>query len=110
MAEHKTVCRVGDVPEGEGKTVLVNGKLIALFRVGDAFHALDDACPHMGASLAGGHVEGGVVTCPWHAWRFRLSDGTWVDSPRVKTGCYAVRVQGDEVQIEVPGAPPGKQP
>jgi nitrite reductase/ring-hydroxylating ferredoxin subunit len=110
MTEYKTVCRVGDVPEGEGKTVLVNGKLIALFRVGERFHAIDDACPHMGTSLAGGHVEGGVVTCPWHAWRFRLADGAWADNPRVKTGCYAVRVQGDEVQVEVPQAPPRNQP
>ena len=109
MAEHKTVCRVGDVPEGEGKTVLVNGKLIALFRDGDTFHALDDACPHMGASLAGGHVEGGVVTCPWHAWRFRLSDGTWADNPRLKIPCYPVRVEGDEVQVEVPQPGEGKK-
>jgi nitrite reductase (NADH) small subunit/3-phenylpropionate/trans-cinnamate dioxygenase ferredoxin subunit len=105
MAERKTVCRVGDVPACEGKTVLVDGKLIAVFRNGEAFHALDDACPHMGASLAGGHVEDGIVTCPWHAWRFRLSDGAWADSPRVKTGCYAVHVEGDEVQIEVPPRP-----
>ena len=34
----------------------------------------------MGASLSGGYVENGVVTCPWHAWRFRLTDGAWADN------------------------------
>jgi NAD(P)H-dependent nitrite reductase small subunit len=102
MAEFKTVCRVGELTEGEGKTVTVAGKLIAVFRCGDGFHAIDDMCPHMGASLAGGYVEGGIVTCPWHAWRFRLTDGAWADNPRIKIGCYAVRVEGEEVQVEVP--------
>ena len=82
--------------------ITLNGKLIAVFRCGDAVHAIDDVCPHMGASLADGHVEGGIVTCPWHAWRFRLNDGTWADNPRIKIGSYQVRVQGDEVQVAVP--------
>ena len=72
MAEFQQVCRVGEVPEGEGKTVTVGGKLIAVFRTGGEYHAIDDMCPHMGASLSGGYVENGIVTCPWHAWRFRL--------------------------------------
>ena len=109
MAEFKTVCRLGDLKEGEGRTVSVGGKLIAVFRCPDGVHAIDDMCPHMGASLADGYVEAGVVTCPWHAWRFRLADGAWADNPRIKIGCYPVRVQGDEVQIEVPAAGEGKQ-
>jgi nitrite reductase (NADH) small subunit len=64
MAEFHTVCRVGEVAEGEGKTVVVGDKLIALFCVGGAYHAIDDVCPHMGASLSDGHVENGIVTCP----------------------------------------------
>ena len=67
-------------------------------------------CPHMGASLSGGVIENGVVTCPWHAWRFRLTDGAWADNPRIKIGCYPVRVEGDEVQVEAPPAAEGKKP
>jgi len=105
MAEFRRVCRVDELGEGEGKTVTVNGKLIALFKVDGAFHAIDDTCPHMGASLSGGWVENKVVTCPWHAWRFRLTDGAWADNPRIKIGCYAVRVNGDDVEVEVPDPP-----
>ena len=108
MADFQTVCRVGDLAEGEGTTAQVGTKLIAIFHAQGQYYAIDDVCPHMGASLGGGYVENGVVTCPWHAWRFRLADGAWADSPRVKTGCYAVRVVGDEVQVEVP--PPPKRP
>jgi nitrite reductase (NADH) small subunit/3-phenylpropionate/trans-cinnamate dioxygenase ferredoxin subunit len=101
MAEFQTVGRVGDLPEGEARTVEIGGKLIAVFCHGGQYFALDDVCPHMGASLAAGLVEGGIVTCPWHAWRFRLADGAWADNPRLKTGCYPVRVVGEEIQVQV---------
>jgi nitrite reductase (NADH) small subunit/3-phenylpropionate/trans-cinnamate dioxygenase ferredoxin subunit len=106
MAGFQTVCRVGELKEGEGKTVVVGDKLVAVFLCGGRYFAIDDVCPHMGASLSGGLVENGAVTCPWHAWRFRLSDGAWADSPRIKIGCYAVHVEGDAVQVEVLDAPP----
>ena len=112
MGEFRTVCRLSELVEGEGKTVSVGGKLIAVFRVGDQVHAIDDACPHMGASLAGGYVEDGIVTCPWHAWRFRLADGIWADNPRGKlgVGCYQVRVHGQEIQVQVEAAHSGPAP
>ena len=107
MAEFQTVCRAGDLVECEGKTVAVGAKLIAVFREQGAFFAIDDVCPHMGASLSGGWVEDGIVTCPWHAWRFRLADGAWADNPRGFGVCsYPVRVVGDDVQIHVEGARP----
>jgi nitrite reductase (NADH) small subunit/3-phenylpropionate/trans-cinnamate dioxygenase ferredoxin subunit len=101
MADFQTVMRVGELPEGEARTIELGAKLVAVFCHQGQYHAIDDVCPHMGASLAGGHVENGIVTCPWHAWRFRLSDGTWADHPRLKIGCYAVRVAGDEIQVQM---------
>ena len=106
MLEYHHVCRVEELPEGAATTVVVRRKLIAVFRDGGRYFAIDDVCPHMGASLAGGYVENGTVTCPWHAWRFRLGDGAWADNPRIKIGCYPVRVEGDHVQVQVDDAPP----
>jgi nitrite reductase (NADH) small subunit len=105
MAEFQTVCRIGELNDGEGKMVEVAGRLIAVFYHQGQYFAIDDVCPHMGASLSGGYVENGVVTCPWHAWRFRLADGAWADSPRIKIGCYPVRVQDGTVQIQLPAPP-----
>lgn len=109
MAEFHAVGRVGELIEGEGKTVEVNNKLVAVFRDKDKYFAIDDLCPHMGASLSGGYLENGIVTCPWHAWRFRLADGAWADNPRVKIGCYPVRVVGEEIQVQVEPAATGEK-
>lgn len=104
MGQRVTVAKVGDVPEGGAVVVTVRQKDVAIFRVNGALHAIDDVCPHMGASLSGGFVEDGCVTCPWHYWRFRLADGAWADNPKVKTGSYPVHVVGDDVQLELPDA------
>jgi nitrite reductase (NADH) small subunit len=107
MVEYHPVCRVGELAEGEATTIVVQRRLIAVFRCQGEYHAIDDVCPHMGASLAGGNVENGVVTCPWHAWRFRLGDGAWADNPRIRIGCYPVRVVNDEIQVGVDAGPSG---
>jgi len=97
-----TVAKVGSIPEHGGITVTVGDRLIALFYENGEYRAIDDLCPHMGASLGAGESRNGVVVCPWHAWRFRTSDGCWLDNPRIKIDSFAVRVVGDEVQVAVP--------
>ena len=102
MGQTVTVCKAGDIPDGGAAVVTVNGRDVAVFFANGRYYAIDDQCPHAGASLSGGHVEGEVVTCPLHHWQFRLTDGAWADNPRIKTGCYRVGVAGGVVQLEVP--------
>lgn len=104
MADFKTVAKVGAVPDGQGRTFTLDGRLVGVFRVGDDYFAINDLCPHMGASLASGFFESDLqaVTCPWHAWRFSVKDGTWLDNPKIRTDCYPVRIDGDSIQIQVP--------
>jgi nitrite reductase (NADH) small subunit/3-phenylpropionate/trans-cinnamate dioxygenase ferredoxin subunit len=103
MPEFTTVAQVGDIPSGEGRAFPVHDWMVAVFHVDGQYYAINDFCPHMGASLAGGYVEKGIVTCPWHAWRFKVCDGTWCDNPRIKTDSFEVRVVGNEIQVRVPG-------
>jgi nitrite reductase (NADH) small subunit/3-phenylpropionate/trans-cinnamate dioxygenase ferredoxin subunit len=99
-----TVARVGEIPEGGSIVVEINQKDVAVFHSGGRYYAIDDRCPHAGASLSCGQVQDGVVTCAWHYWRFRLADGAWADNPRIRTGSYPVHVVGDEIRLEVPAS------
>jgi nitrite reductase (NADH) small subunit/3-phenylpropionate/trans-cinnamate dioxygenase ferredoxin subunit len=95
-----TVARVGDIPEGEGRSFQVGQRLVAVFQQNGEYFAIDDLCPHMGASLGSGYLdEEGNVTCPWHAWRFCVRDGKWADNPRLSVDKFDVRVVGDEIQV-----------
>jgi nitrite reductase (NADH) small subunit/3-phenylpropionate/trans-cinnamate dioxygenase ferredoxin subunit len=102
MSDFTTVAKVGSIDEGTGQAFKVGNKMVAVFHRDGKYYAINDFCPHMGASLAGGYFEGDTVTCPWHAWRFRVTDGAWVDNPKICTASYEVRVEGDEIQVRVP--------
>jgi nitrite reductase (NADH) small subunit/3-phenylpropionate/trans-cinnamate dioxygenase ferredoxin subunit len=102
MHEFTTVAKVGAISEGRGMSCIVDGQMVAVFLYEGQYWAIDDLCPHMGASLGAGEVYDGIVACPWHAWRFRISVGTWCDNPRLKVSTYEVRVSGDEIQVRVP--------
>jgi nitrite reductase/ring-hydroxylating ferredoxin subunit len=97
-----TVAKVGAIPEGEGRSFQVGERLVAVFLQGGSYFAIDDLCPHMGASLGAGFLdEEGVVTCPWHAWQFCVRDGKWADNPRLSVDTFEVRTLGDEIQVRV---------
>ena len=107
MSDFQTVARVGEIPEGEGRAFPVNGRMVAVFLSDGQYSAINDFCPHMGASLASGYVEGTAVICPWHAWRFCIRDGSWLDAPnsKVRADAYPIRVLGGEIQVRVPNPP-----
>jgi nitrite reductase (NADH) small subunit len=95
-----TVAKVGAIPEGEGMSFQVGDRLVAVFNYHGEYRAIDDLCPHMGASLGAGYLdEEGVVTCPWHAWRFNVCTGKWADNPRLGVDTFEVRVKGDKIQV-----------
>ena len=104
------VAKTGAIPAGQGRVFEVSGRLVAVFFDGDRYSAIDDLCPHMGASLGSGPMVDGVVTCPWHAWRFRLCDGAWCDNPQLKVDVFETRVVGDTVEVRVPPAKPVELP
>lgn len=102
MSEFVNVAKVGSIAEGEGGTFTVGDRMVAVFLHGGEYFAIDDLCPHQGASLGAGYVDDeGAVSCPWHAWRFSVCDGTWCDNPRIKTDTFEVRVEGDDIQVRV---------
>ncbi len=80
------LCEAGDVPNGEGKRVMIDGfNPIGVFNLEGELHAIDDTCTHGDASLCDGEVDldFGMVACPFHQGCFDLRTGEAVTSPCV---------------------------
>lgn len=108
MSEFVSVARTGDIESGKGKAYEVGDTMVAVFNDGGTFRAIADMCPHMGASLATGHLCDSEVSCPWHGWRFDIRDGTWCDNRTLKTEAYDVRIEGDEILVSIEPASDAK--
>ncbi len=75
-----------ELKKGQVKPLNFLGKELALYRDEDGeVHAMDAYCPHMGAHLAEGRVEGSGIRCFFHHWKFDAS-GELVDIPCRKGG------------------------
>lgn len=70
-----TVGHIDDFPIGEMKMASVSEHRIAVIRTPSGLHALDNACPHEGYGLVTGTLDGEVVTCQWHNWKFDARTG-----------------------------------
>ncbi|MBI4241783.1 MAG: non-heme iron oxygenase ferredoxin subunit [Candidatus Rokubacteria bacterium] len=86
---------------GEGKVVELEGKTLAIFNVDGAYYAIDNTCLHRGGPLGEGELEGTVVTCPWHGWRYDVGSGANVNNPAVKVTCFPVKVEGTSIFVEI---------
>jgi len=98
------VAMVEEVPPGEGRVVEAGGRTLALFNVDGRFYALDNACLHRGGPLGEGDLEGTIVRCPWHAWRWDVTSGANVNNPAVKMPCFPVTVDDGVVLVDLGGA------
>lgn len=96
-----SAAKIKDVKEGEGKTVSVNGQDVALFNVEGKIHAINKACGHKGGPLGEGTLDGDVVTCPWHGWKYNVKTGVSPVNPAASVKAFKTKVVGDEVQVEV---------
>ncbi len=102
MADWIHLLEAATLSPGQGRAVVVADRTIAIFNEGGEFFAIDDACPHQGASLATGLLHEGRVICPLHSWVFDVRTGQCPRGTHDGVRRYATRRRdgGVEVQIE----------
>lgn len=88
LSFERKVGHISALPEGEGRTVLLGGRRVAIFRsrTGRVF-ATQAECPHLGGPLADGIMADTTIVCPLHEFRFGLVKGQPVGN-----GCDALKV------------------
>lgn len=95
----EVVGHTDDLAVGQMKLTRVGEHRVALIRTPSGIHALDNACPHQGYGLVTGSLDGELVTCQWHNWKFRAADGTCLIGEE-DVACHRVEI-ADDGAIEV---------
>ena len=104
MSRNITVSRTSELLPGQRKLVFVDGRSVVLFNVDSQLHAIENSCPHNGASLAGGHLDGNVLQCPAHGLRFDLATGCMPGANGLCLNAFPVRVVGEDIVLVMEGA------
>jgi len=95
------VSTLDDLAEGTMQMVKVDGRRICLARTSSGVHAIDNACPHQGYGLTQGELDGELVTCEWHNWKFRVTDGACVLGEEA-VGVHDVDIDEDgAIRVEI---------
>ncbi|MCA9128706.1 MAG: Rieske (2Fe-2S) protein [Planctomycetales bacterium] len=100
MTWHR-VAELDEVPAGQGKEILVAGRIVALFHVDEDWYALDGMCAHQGGPIARGVISGNCVTCPWHGWQYDLGSGCNLLSGKKMLDCFPVEQRHDGIWLEL---------
>ena len=105
MSEAHRVCARDDVAPGSARCFDVDGRRIALVRIGDDFYAITDTCSHADFSLSEGDVWADEleIECPKHGSTFSLTTGDPQTLPATQpVPVYEVVVDGEDVKVVVP--------
>lgn len=103
MSEHK-VLRLDEIDDGTARKVEIDGRAVALIRLGDLVYAIGDTCTHEEVSLSEGYVDGDECTieCWRHGASFDLVSGEPTSLPAVKpVPVYEVSVVDGDVWVSV---------
>ena len=97
----KKIAEKSEIASGKGKAFKIDGKQIAVFNQ-DGFHAMDDLCVHQDGSIAPGKLEGNIVECPLHFWKYNIKTGELVDYLKdVKLETYSVQSRDDVLYVDI---------
>lgn len=100
------VCAINDISEGHTKvfsTSSPDGDMveIAIFNVGGRFHAISNTCIHKGGPLSKGLLDGEIVTCPWHGWKYSVADGRSPHEGGDSVDSYEIRILDGWIHVNL---------
>jgi phenylpropionate dioxygenase-like ring-hydroxylating dioxygenase large terminal subunit len=90
--------RSAELKTGRAHALSFLGREMVAYRGEDGrARALDAYCPHMGAHLAEGSVEGGDIRCLFHRWKYN-AEGRCVEIPCQRDSSFVPQIQSWPVE------------
>ena len=72
------ICQSKDIPEGHMSVFEIERNDILVGRKYGKLFACDNSCPHRGASLSKGRLEGENIICYMHGYEYNIFNGRLV--------------------------------
>jgi cytochrome P450/nitrite reductase/ring-hydroxylating ferredoxin subunit len=99
------VSRAGELTGPGPHAVTVDGIDLVLLSTARGLKAYEGRCPHQGALLGEGELEGSALVCRNHRWRFDVETGARHGGPECLRSC-PVREEGGAIEADVSALAP----
>lgn len=96
------VASVRELTPGAVVEAVADGTPYAVCNFNGELRAFEGTCPHAGGPLGEGMIDGQNLVCPWHAWEYDCITGVNTYDPSVKLASFPVKIDGDDILIDVP--------
>ena len=100
------VCGVDEIVDGRAKIVAAGGERVAVFRNGEKFSAISNACQHQNGPLGEGRIVDGCITCPWHGYQYQPETGASPAPFTEKVCTFRLKVDDGQVWLDPRPLPP----
>ena len=90
-----------ELQDGTMKLLSVEGTPVLLIKQFGQIFAIDNRCPHQGCGLSGGTLDGLVIVCPCHDWRFDLRTGEYEDEPAMKLKKFELKIKDGKIWVKL---------
>jgi cytochrome P450/nitrite reductase/ring-hydroxylating ferredoxin subunit len=84
------VAKLDELPGDGPHALAANGFDIVVVRTPAGFRAFEGRCPHQGALLGEGELDGDKLVCRNHRWRFSVDSGRREGGPQCLASCPVV--------------------
>jgi nitrite reductase/ring-hydroxylating ferredoxin subunit len=102
------VMTLAELADRDYASVALGEQLVALFRVGDEWFAMQDRCSHARWPLTKGIYENGVVECALHKAQFCVRTGAALRLPATRpVRTYPLRIENGEIHVDLDTAAEG---
>ncbi len=90
---------VKSLRDGVNPVPLERGEILLIMR-DDDIYAISNKCAHMGCSLSTGSLDGFVLKCPCHDWRYDVRTGVFLDAKEINIPTYDVKKENGKVYVK----------
>ena len=90
-----------ELQEGKMKRLSVEGTPVLFIKQQGKIFVIDNRCPHQGCGFSGGTLDGLVIVCPCHDWRFNLETGEYEDEPLIKLTKFEWKVESGKIWVKL---------
>jgi nitrite reductase/ring-hydroxylating ferredoxin subunit len=81
-----------EIPDGDSIVYNLDAIDVAVYNIEGKYYAIGVNCPHAGVVITKGIIEGSIITCPGHGYKFDIATGKCLDDNELRLAKFDLKI------------------